>query len=107
MGEMAEHLDDSYDFSDEMREMDRQQFNDRRAAMVRRFYENSRAEVGATIECAACGRKVVKRSYQQKFCPPVVKGKRKTYPCKDLYHNVTNPRGKFAHLREDHYYPQT
>ena len=107
MGEMAEHLDDSYDFSHEMRELDRQRFDDRRNSMVRRFHENTRVEVGATIECAACGRKVVKRSYQQKFCPPKVKGKRKTYPCKDHYHNVVNPRGKFAHLAEDDYYPLT
>lgn len=68
--------------------------------MTRRFSENGRAEVGATIECACCGRKVVKKSYQQRFCPPIQKGKRKSYRCKDRYHNLTNPRGKFAHLAE-------
>lgn len=100
MGEMAEHLDDSYDFSHEMREMDRRRFDDERIAMTRRFHENARAEVGATIECASCGRKVVKRSHQQKFCPSKVQGKRKTYPCKDRYWNIVNPRGKFSHLSE-------
>lgn len=66
--------------------------------MVDRFRENSRAQVGATIECACCGRKVVKKHYQQKFCPPTGKGKSKRYKCKDRYHNLTNPRGMFAHL---------
>lgn len=66
--------------------------------MSDRFYENARAEMGATIECACCGRKVVKKHYQQKFCPPTGKGKSKRYRCKDKYHNITNPRGIFAHL---------
>lgn len=66
--------------------------------MSDRFRENSRAQVGATIECACCGRKVVKKHYQQKFCPPTGKGKSKRYKCKDRYHNLTNPRGMFAHL---------
>lgn len=99
MGEMAEHLDDSYDYSDEIREQE-----DRRdrewTQMNVRFHENGRAETGATIECAHCARKIVKKTYQQRFCPPVVKGKRKSYRCKDKFHNIFNPRGKFAHLAD-------
>lgn len=100
MGEMAEHLDDSYDFADEIREMELARRDKERSRMNYRFHENGRAEVGATIECACCGRKIVKKTYQQKFCPPIIKGKRKSYRCKDQYNNIMNPRGKFAHLAE-------
>ena len=98
MGEEAERLYEWESFLEADREVTRDQIERDSPAMVRRFNANGIAEVGATIECASCGRKVVKRSYQQRFCPPVLKGKRKTYPCKDKYHNIMNPRGKFAHL---------
>ena len=74
------------------------EIQDERNKMADRFRANSQAEVGATIECACCGRKVVKKTYQQKFCPLIVKGKKKSYRCKDRYNNITNPRGMFAHL---------
>ena len=80
------------------RERERERFEDNKDLMRRRFTENARAEIGATIECACCGRKVVKKTYQQKFCPPIVNGKKKSYRCKDKYNNITNPRGMFAHL---------
>jgi hypothetical protein len=96
MGEEADRLADMYDDDS----FERYQFDKEAQAMLDRFHANCRAETGATIECACCGRKVVKKSYQQKFCPPVQKGKRKTYPCKDRYWNIVNPRGHFAHLAE-------
>jgi len=80
------------------RQYQEQLMDKERHKMHDRFSDNARAEMGATIECACCGRKVVKRHYQQKFCPPNGKGKNKRYLCKDRYHNMTNPRGKFAHL---------
>jgi hypothetical protein len=86
-----------YDADSLQRDLERQ---DDMNAMSDRFEANGRAEVGATIECACCGRKVVKRSYQQKFCPPTQKGKKKSYRCKDRYNNIVNPRGKFAHLAD-------
>jgi hypothetical protein len=100
MGEMAEHLDDSYDFSSELREFDLERRDREWRKMRDRFHDNSRAEIGATIECACCARKIVKKTYQQKFCPPVIKGKKKSYRCKDRYNNIVNPRGKFAHLAD-------
>lgn len=86
-----------YDDSEQIRDAE---FN----KMTERFARATRAETGATIECACCGRLIVKKTYQQKFCP-VVKGKKKSYRCKDRYNNTVNPRGKFEHLhprnRED------
>lgn len=87
-----------YDYLDVERENELNRRDKDWSAMADRFRANGQAEVGATIECACCARKVVKRTYHQRFCPPVLKGKRKTYPCKDRYHNIMNPRGKFAHL---------
>jgi len=87
-----------YGYADVEREHEFNQRDEAWNAMADRFEANSRAEVGATIECACCARKIVKRSYQQKFCPPIQKGKRKSYRCKDRYNNIMNPRGKFAHL---------
>lgn len=83
---------------EEARERAFEAMQEGKALMQRRFADNARAEMGATIECACCGRKVVKKHYQQKFCPPTGKGKSKRYRCKDKYHNITNPRGMFAHL---------
>jgi hypothetical protein len=87
--------------ADYAREERNRQLDKSRHEMLDRFVDNGRAEMGATIECACCGRKVVKRHYQQKFCPPTGKGKGKRYACKDRYHNLINPRGKFAHLGDD------
>lgn len=98
MGDEADRLNDMDDFSYLFAEQERDRFDDERRKMADRFSDNARAEVGATIECASCSRKIVKRSYQQKFCPSARKGKRSR--CLDRYHNVMNPRGKFAHLAE-------
>lgn len=100
MGDMAEHLDSNYDYSAELDAADLDRRDEEWRKMGDRFRQNTRAEVGATIGCACCGRLVVKKTYQQKFCPPVVKGKRKSYACKDRYNNIMNPRGKFAHLQD-------
>lgn len=43
------------------------------------------AEVGATIECAQCGRLIVKKSYQKVFCSNAKTHGKKN--CKDIYHN--------------------
>ena len=96
-------VDDSRDdYADIERENQRNRFEQEARTMQNRFYEAARAEVGATIQCACCGRAIVKRSYQQKFCPPLIRGKgKKKYVCKDRYHNVVNPRGKFKHLGLD------
>ena len=98
MGDEADRLSDWYGPEYDDREHQQARIDDEAREMSDRFSTNARAEVGATIKCACCSRLVVKRSYQQKFCPPKLKGKRKTYPCKDRYWNVVNPRGKFAHL---------
>ena len=56
-----------------------------------RYSINKAAKVGDAIECACCGKKLVKTNYQQAFCPPTGTGKGKRYKCKDKFWNVTNP----------------
>lgn len=56
-----------------------------------RYSINKAARVGATIECACCGKSLVKKHYQQAFCPPVNKRHGKRYVCKDRYWNATVP----------------
>lgn len=52
-----------------------------------RYADAARAQVGATIRCAYCGRLIVKARPAQKFCPGA------SHRCKDRYHNLVNPRG--------------
>lgn len=73
---------------EEMREKARENFEGAVDRMNTRYHEAGRAQVGATIDCACCGRRVVKRSYQQRFCPPTGQGKGKRYRCKDRYWNA-------------------
>lgn len=49
-----------------------------------RYNAAKTAAVGATIACAGCAKLVVKATYHNKFC---------STKCKDVYHNLTNPRG--------------
>ena len=47
-------------------------------------YRNTeRAEVGATIDCPTCDRRIVKTAYNKRFC---------STSCKDRYHNFTDNR---------------
>lgn len=61
-----------------------------------RMSDARRAEVGATIRCAQCGKLMVKTSYQRVFCSNAkTHGK---HNCKDLYHNRI--AGLKGHLRD-------
>lgn len=51
-------------------------------SMKSRYADNARAEIGATISCAYCSRKIVKRNYQTQFCRSKGSGN-----CKDSYWN--------------------
>lgn len=59
---------------------------------LRRLMRDARqAEVGATIHCAQCEKRIVKRSYQTAFCSNA-----KTHGwgnCKDRYHNRVKALG--------------
>lgn len=56
-----------------------------------RYSLNKAAKVGDTIECACCGKSLVKTNYQQAFCPPIKGRHGKRYKCKDQYWNATVP----------------
>ena len=64
-------------------------------AMRARYADNARAETGATIECAYCARKIVKRNYQTQFCKNKGSGN-----CKDRYWNNADDKRR---VRAQHF----
>ena len=65
-----------------------QYVSERQAALsrLRRNMEDAkRAQVGSTIRCAQCERRMVKTSYQKRFCSNARTHGKKN--CKDLWHN--------------------
>lgn len=84
---------DSYEFRGENREVrvplaTPSEKDDMRS----RYAKNKAAKVGDKIACACCGKALVKKNYQQAFCPPTGKGKGKRYKCKDKYWNLTDSK---------------
>jgi hypothetical protein len=57
---------------------------------LNRYKENKNSNIGTTIKCAWCGKRIIKKSYQTQFCSN--KGKNN---CKDKYHNNTNETRRF------------
>jgi hypothetical protein len=51
--------------------------------MKRRYEVAKRSKAGSTIACATCGKQIVKKSYQTKFC--CNRGRKN---CKDRYWNL-------------------
>lgn len=52
------------------------------------YQRNAKAKVKSKINCASCGRRMVKKSYQSQFCSNKGRGN-----CKDAYwNNVDNER---------------
>lgn len=70
-----------------------------REARTARFYENAKIKVGDHMECAACGKRIVKTTYHQKFCRSTNRqGQKIAYPCKKKFHDMVQPRGELAIL---------
>ena len=80
-------LDDQSDggAGDYMRECEQEEYCNHINAIQRRYNDNKRAEIGTTIRCACCARRILKKSYQTQFCSNKGKGN-----CKDTYHNNVN-----------------
>lgn len=82
------HAGDEAD--DWCREQDEQDYLDHVEGMKARYRDNKRSEVGATIRCACCKKRIVKKSYQTQFCSNKGKGN-----CKDAYWNNTSDKRRF------------
>jgi hypothetical protein len=64
-------------------------FNEGRLDEMRsRYAIAQRAEIGATIECPCCRKRIVKRTYHRVFCSNQKTHGRKN--CKDRYWNMTD-----------------
>ena len=80
MGEEADYLESQSDY-------------DGLTKKEARYYDNKRSEVGTTIRCANCGKRILKKSYQTQFCSNKGRGN-----CKDTYwNNVSDKRRDRSH----------
>lgn len=55
-------------------------------AKKQRYSDNKLSEVGTTIRCANCGKRILKKHYQTQFCSNKGPGN-----CKDKYWNCATP----------------
>ena len=87
MGDEADALNDQGDggAEDFFREMNEQHYQNHINEMLARYRDNKRADIGTTIECPCCAKKIIKKSYQTQFCSNKGKGN-----CKDTYWNNVN-----------------
>ena len=75
---------------DDMRELDEQAYYKGVDNMQARYRDNKRSEVGTTIRCAGCKKRILKKSYQTQFCSN--KGPNN---CKDNYWNNTSDKRRY------------
>lgn len=89
MGDEADYLNDQSDWGaeDAFYEEEQERFYKGISDMQRRYIDNQRSAVGTTIRCAACRRRILKKSYQTQFCSNKGAGN-----CKDKYWNVANEK---------------
>lgn len=88
MGDMADYLEEQSDggATEFLAELKRQGDENEARRLLSRHTDNKRSQVGTTIRCAFCGKRIIKKSYQTQFCSN--KGKSN---CKDLYWNTVKP----------------
>jgi len=84
-GEYLSSLLEGEEFDRECREAE---WDERLARTQSRYDDNKRSDIGTTIRCATCGRRIKKKSYQTQFCSNRGRGN-----CKDTFWNMRNGRG--------------
>lgn len=90
----GEYLDYSlgYDADEWEREQRQDKYYDNVNKMLSRYQDNKTSQVGTTIRCACCNRRILKKSYQTQFCSNKGRGN-----CKDTYwNNVSDKRRERA-----------
>lgn len=91
MGEEAERLNDMYDYDGWYHEQ--KEYSQHINAMINRYKDNLRADIGTTIRCAYCAKKFIKRTRRHQFC-----SNKGTGNCKDAYwNNVDDTRRERSH----------
>jgi hypothetical protein len=72
------------------------------ADMKARYVRAKAAKVGETIECACCGKKVIKTAYQMAFCSNGKNRKNQLLGnnnCKDRYWNLTSSKRRAVAIK--------
>ena len=72
------------------REKENQEHETRKSRMQTQYKMNKEAETGTTINCACCGKIIIKKQYSQAFCSSIKKNGKKVSKCKDKYWNYTD-----------------
>lgn len=99
MGDEADYLESQSDggASDYMREIEREEYFSAASIRRGRYEDNKRSDVGTTIRCAGCGKRIVKSSYQTQFCSNKGRGN-----CKDAYWNKASETRRKRAFRYRH-----
>jgi hypothetical protein len=95
MNEESEVLQDEGDIlqaEDDFREYQQELYFKRVTKMRDRYKDNATSQIGTTIRCACCGKRILKSNYQTQFCRNKGSGN-----CKDQYwNNVSETRRRRA-----------
>jgi len=80
----AECLEDSFDIGEDKDDFQRPSFKLRNIISMYKARYNSatKAKVGFSISCPRCGKKIIKNTYNKRFC---------SSKCKDKYWNTVEP----------------
>ena len=95
MGDEAERLEDMSDggAADYIRYQEELEYGRHINNMEKRYRDNLRADIGTTIRCACCAKRIIKKAKLHQFCSNKGKGN-----CKDTYwNNVNDNRRERAH----------
>jgi len=92
MGDEADALNERGDdgADDFTNEMYQRHYYAQLSHMQKRYADNKRADIGTTIRCACCARRIIKDHRQKQFCSN--KGKKN---CKDTYWNNVNDNRRY------------
>ena len=91
MGDEADALNDMYDY--EFDEYNQQTYYAELNEMQKRYADNKHSDIGTTIRCAYCAKRIIKQSQQHQFCSNKGAGN-----CKDAYwNNVDDTRRERSH----------
>lgn len=95
MGEESQALQDihiSYEAEEDYLEEQQNRYFENIYQMEIRYKDNANSNIGTTIRCACCGKKIIKKNYNTQFCKN--KGANN---CKDNYwNNVSDKRRRRA-----------
>ena len=93
MGQESEALQDwhiGFQAEEEYRIQKQEMYFKKLSEMEARYKDNLNSQIGTTIRCACCGKRILKSNYQTQFCRNKGAGN-----CKDKYWNNVPDKRRF------------